>query len=714
MIAQNIVAGGEAALGYATFASLAFSAALGYFIVNYDHQQVVRLTETGWTSVKSSWEWHVRIIRTSFILGLVFCALPNAIGWLIDLSTLRIFDCSLSERLSLCKERVVFCTAIHWLLGFLFMLHVSAFLSEIRSVFRENALGALLPDFSNDLADIGQLLELEENLLIPAHHLHPPPAPLPPRGLAGLSLLQLVERTLLYFCYCMIAVLLCVLLPINYGHFLIFYSHIPRFEYENHVFDVHVSMEMLFFHFVLPFALERLRHRNFAKQLTQLYFERACAFLGLEELLVVEEGNLQRLQTLLRDMGVSLEQREGIVTARFADYVGELQHLRAVHSYIEELLALERQADELCPRMPKAKEDMAVEGTRFSRHLQLVKKKMDCLYLKRRLWLREDFNYVDETRAAIGLLRESSVRTEEGLEALSGFLEKLNAHLQRLRGLHEASGEQCRCLQCEIGQLMKSSAEFVSNEVDEGECSEALPMERMEDLESRILELEAILHCELGDAGVEELEAEHPEEEEEETFLKDDKMHMDPVAVNFSFDASIMRTLPLLIRGILLVLFSGFCLTLFCTVAIHVPLLCGAAFLSFCGLPSNFDMYSIAAGVALLWSVYAGTFYMYSSLRLALSNADLVLFHRSISKMLNTVGKVVLLGSLWLTVIPLLAGLLFELVFLVPALTQWNETPMYPLLQSWAMGLVFLKMWARGVLIGAVGGNEWRTKYFSI
>ena len=72
--------------------------------------------------------------------------------------------------------------------------------------------------------------------------------------------------------------------------------------------------------------------------------------------------------------------------------------------------------------------------------------------------------------------------------------------------------------------------------------------------------------------------------------------------------------------------------------------------------------------------------------------------------------KVAFVGGVWLTAVPFLVGILFEVLFLVPALTQYNETPFYPLMQSWAMGLVFLKMWARGVLIGAVGGDEWRVK----
>jgi hypothetical protein len=49
-------------------------------------------------------------------------------------------------------------------------------------------------------------------------------------------------------------------------------------------------------------------------------------------------------------------------------------------------------------------------------------------------------------------------------------------------------------------------------------------------------------------------------------------------------------------------------------------------------------------------------------------------------------------------VIPVLIGLLFELVVVVPLRVPVYESPVFLLYQDWALGLVFLKIWTRLVL----------------
>lgn len=50
-------------------------------------------------------------------------------------------------------------------------------------------------------------------------------------------------------------------------------------------------------------------------------------------------------------------------------------------------------------------------------------------------------------------------------------------------------------------------------------------------------------------------------------------------------------------------------------------------------------------------------------------------------------------------VIPVLIGLLFELLVIVPMRVPVDESPVFLLYQDWALGLIFLKIWTRMVRI---------------
>lgn len=51
--------------------------------------------------------------------------------------------------------------------------------------------------------------------------------------------------------------------------------------------------------------------------------------------------------------------------------------------------------------------------------------------------------------------------------------------------------------------------------------------------------------------------------------------------------------------------------------------------------------------------------------------------------------------SLQIFVIPVLIGLLFELLVIVPMRVPVDESPVFLLYQDWALGLIFLKIWTR-------------------
>ena len=52
-----------------------------------------------------------------------------------------------------------------------------------------------------------------------------------------------------------------------------------------------------------------------------------------------------------------------------------------------------------------------------------------------------------------------------------------------------------------------------------------------------------------------------------------------------------------------------------------------------------------------------------------------------------------------IVVVPILIGLLFELLLVVPMRVPMDESPLFLLYQDWALGLLFLKIWTRLVRI---------------
>jgi len=75
-------------------------------------------------------------------------------------------------------------------------------------------------------------------------------------------------------------------------------------------------------------------------------------------------------------------------------------------------------------------------------------------------------------------------------------------------------------------------------------------------------------------------------------------------------------------------------------------------------------------------------------------------------------AKLTFLLSLWLGVVPLLIGVLFDLLAIVPLRVAVDESPNILLSQDWAIGLLYLKIWVKWTLIGPQ--SEWKTKFEQI
>jgi hypothetical protein len=76
-------------------------------------------------------------------------------------------------------------------------------------------------------------------------------------------------------------------------------------------------------------------------------------------------------------------------------------------------------------------------------------------------------------------------------------------------------------------------------------------------------------------------------------------------------------------------------------------------------------------------------------------NTDATSIAQVVLKWGARVGKILALGAVWLLVPPMAVGLFVEVLFIIPLRTPLNESPQYPFLQCWAIGLIIFKVWAR-------------------
>ncbi|XWS68048.1 hypothetical protein CRYUN_Cryun04dG0056900 [Craigia yunnanensis] len=122
------------------------------------------------------------------------------------------------------------------------------------------------------------------------------------------------------------------------------------------------------------------------------------------------------------------------------------------------------------------------------------------------------------------------------------------------------------------------------------------------------------------------------------------------------------------------------------------------------------DLYAFIIGSYVIWTAIAGVRYSIEHIR---TKRAAVLFSQ-ISKWGAIVIKCSMLLSIWIFVIPVLIGLLFELLVIVPMRVPVDESPVFLLYQDWALGLIFLKIWTRLVMLDhrmPLVDETWRIKF---
>ncbi|WJX50525.1 putative E3 ubiquitin ligase sud1 [Trifolium repens] len=127
------------------------------------------------------------------------------------------------------------------------------------------------------------------------------------------------------------------------------------------------------------------------------------------------------------------------------------------------------------------------------------------------------------------------------------------------------------------------------------------------------------------------------------------------------------------------------------------------------GIKCN-DLYAFIIGSYVIWTAVAGVRYSIEQVRKRRTSVLL----NQIWKWCSIVVKSSALLSIWIFVIPVLIGLLFELLVIVPMRVPVDESPVFLLYQDWALGLIFLKIWTRLVMLDhmmPLMDESWRVKF---
>lgn len=170
------------------------------------------------------------------------------------------------------------------------------------------------------------------------------------------------------------------------------------------------------------------------------------------------------------------------------------------------------------------------------------------------------------------------------------------------------------------------------------------------------------------------------------------------------------------LRIVLLLVVAWMTLLIFNSALIVVPISLGRAIFNAIpllpithGIKCN-DLYAFIIGSYVIWTAIAGVRYTIEHLR---TNRAKVLMNQ-VWKWSVIVIKSSVLLSIWIFVIPVLIGLLFELLVIVPMRVPVDESPVFLLYQDWALGLIFLKIWTRLVMLDhmmPLVDESWRVKF---
>ncbi|MCL7023688.1 hypothetical protein MKW94_010290 [Papaver nudicaule] len=170
------------------------------------------------------------------------------------------------------------------------------------------------------------------------------------------------------------------------------------------------------------------------------------------------------------------------------------------------------------------------------------------------------------------------------------------------------------------------------------------------------------------------------------------------------------------LRIVLLLVLAWMTLLLFNSVLIVIPISLGRTLFNAIprlpithGIKCN-DLYAFIIGSYVIWTLLAGARYCIEHVKTGRAKILLT----QILKWGSIGLKSSALLSIWIFIIPVMIGLLFELVVIVPMRVSVDESPVFLLYQDWALGLIFLKIWTRLVMLDHMTplvDDSWRLKF---
>ncbi|MCL7029758.1 hypothetical protein MKW94_005025 [Papaver nudicaule] len=127
------------------------------------------------------------------------------------------------------------------------------------------------------------------------------------------------------------------------------------------------------------------------------------------------------------------------------------------------------------------------------------------------------------------------------------------------------------------------------------------------------------------------------------------------------------------------------------------------------GIKCN-DLYAFFIGNFSIWTFFTGARYFIEYFKARKAHLQF----NEICKLFCIIIETCVLLSLWIIVIPVLTGLLFEFSIMVPIRASVVEFPVLFLYQDWAVGFYFFKLWRTLVLLNhriLLVDESWRNKF---
>lgn len=173
------------------------------------------------------------------------------------------------------------------------------------------------------------------------------------------------------------------------------------------------------------------------------------------------------------------------------------------------------------------------------------------------------------------------------------------------------------------------------------------------------------------------------------------------------------------LRIVLLLVLAWMTLLLFNATLIVLPISVGRViFNSIPRLPFTHgikcnDFVAFSIGSYFIWAIVAGASYSAEYIR----SRGARLLVSQILKWCIIILKSSALLSLWIIVIPVLVGLLIELLVLVPWIVPVDESPVFLLYRDWAIGLIAMKCWTKLHMMDQMAplvDESWRAKFVRV